>query len=29
MTLIRRLTHHYVEIQKNPPPLCYAEPKDP
>jgi len=29
MTLIRRLTHHYLEIQKNPPPLCYAEPEDP
>ncbi|CAF0826977.1 unnamed protein product [Adineta steineri] len=29
MTLIRRLTHNYIEIQKSPPPLCYAEPKDP
>ncbi|CAF1191141.1 unnamed protein product [Adineta steineri] len=29
MAFERRLTHHYVEVQKNPPPLCYAEPKDP
>jgi ubiquitin-conjugating enzyme E2 D/E len=26
---IRRLTIHFNEIQKNRPPLCYAEPKDP
>jgi ubiquitin-conjugating enzyme E2 D/E len=29
MALMRRLTHHYLEIQKNPPPFCYAEPVDP
>ncbi|CAF1397763.1 unnamed protein product [Adineta steineri] len=29
MALIRCLTHQYAEIQKTPPPLCYAEPKDP
>src|SRR5690349_24338399 len=28
MALLRRLTHHYLEIQKNPPPFCYAEPAD-
>ncbi|CAF1020185.1 unnamed protein product [Rotaria sordida] len=29
MALVRRLTQHYVEIEKNPPPLCYAKPEDP
>jgi ubiquitin-conjugating enzyme E2 D/E len=29
MALIRRLTQHYLEIQKSPPPFCYAEPADP
>jgi ubiquitin-conjugating enzyme E2 D/E len=29
MSLLRRLTHHYLEFQKNPSPFCYAEPADP
>jgi ubiquitin-conjugating enzyme E2 D/E len=29
MAFVRRLTQNYLEIQKNPPPLCYAEPEDP
>ncbi|CAF1221952.1 unnamed protein product [Rotaria sp. Silwood1] len=29
MTFIQRLTINFREIQKNPPPLCYAEPEDP
>jgi ubiquitin-conjugating enzyme E2 D/E len=29
MNFTRRLAIHFREIQKNPPPLCYAEPKDP
>jgi len=29
MSFTRRLTIHFNEIQKNPPPLCYAEPEDP
>ncbi len=29
MSLLRRLTHHCREMEKNPPPLCHAEPKDP
>lgn len=29
MSLTRRLGHHYREMEKNPPPLCHAEPKDP
>ncbi|CAF2584264.1 unnamed protein product [Rotaria sp. Silwood2] len=29
MALLRRLTHHYVEIEKDSPPLCYAKPEDP
>ncbi|CAF1002960.1 unnamed protein product [Rotaria sordida] len=29
MAFTQRLTIHYREIQKNPPPLCYAEPEDP
>jgi len=28
MSLVRRLTHHHHEMEKNPPPLCHAEPKD-
>jgi ubiquitin-conjugating enzyme E2 D/E len=28
MPLIRRLTIHFNEIQKSPPPLCYAQPED-
>ena len=28
MALMRRLRIHYCEMEKNPPPLCYAEPKD-
>jgi ubiquitin-conjugating enzyme E2 D/E len=29
MAFTKRLVIHYLEIQKNPPPLCHAEPKDP
>ena len=29
MSLLRCLTHHYREIEKNPPPYCYAQPVDP
>jgi ubiquitin-conjugating enzyme E2 D/E len=28
MALLRRLIHHYREIEKNPPPYCYASPVD-
>jgi len=28
MSLTRRLLHHHREMQKNPSPLCHAEPKD-
>jgi ubiquitin-protein ligase len=29
MAYFRRLKIHFQELQKNPPPLCYAEPEDP
>ncbi|CAF1022761.1 unnamed protein product [Rotaria sp. Silwood1] len=29
MAVIRRLAHHYAEIEKDPPPLCYAKPEEP
>ena len=29
MSFVRRLTIHYKDLQKNPPPLCFAEPKNP
>lgn len=29
MSFLRRLTVHYNDLQKNPPPLCHAEPKNP
>ncbi|CAF4019875.1 unnamed protein product, partial [Rotaria sordida] len=29
MAFAQRLTIHFRDIQKNPPPLCYAEPEDP
>jgi ubiquitin-conjugating enzyme E2 D/E len=29
MAYMRRITIHFNEIKNNPPPLCYAEPKDP
>jgi len=28
MAFIKRLAIHFGELQKNPPPLCFAEPKD-
>lgn len=29
MAFVRRLTQHYIELQKNPVSCCYAEPTDP
>ncbi|CAF3565984.1 unnamed protein product [Rotaria sp. Silwood1] len=29
MAFTQRLAIHFCDIQKNPPPLCYAEPEDP
>lgn len=29
MSLAGRLTHHLREMEKNPPPLCHAQPEDP
>ncbi|CAF2773865.1 unnamed protein product [Rotaria sp. Silwood2] len=29
MAFVKRLMSHYHDIQKDPPPLCYAEPEDP
>ena len=28
MSITRRLVHHHREMEKNPPPLCHAQPKD-
>jgi ubiquitin-conjugating enzyme E2 D/E len=28
MAFVKRLTQNYVDIQKNPPPLCFAEPRN-